>query len=102
RTARCGVVGLGYVGLPLAVELARAGFRTLGIDLDAREGDAINRGESSIQDVPTRDVAEFRQDNRLAATIDASLVGSLDTVNICVPTPLRKTKDPDLSYVVSA
>jgi UDP-N-acetyl-D-glucosamine dehydrogenase len=102
RTARCGVVGLGYVGLPLAVELARAGFRTLGIDLDARKVDAINRGESYIQDVPTRDVAEFRQGNRLAATIDASLVGSLDTVNICVPTPLRKTKDPDLSYVVSA
>jgi len=102
RTARCGVVGLGYVGLPLAVELARAGFRTLGIDLDARKVDAINRGESYIQDVPTRDVAEFRQGNRLAATIDASLVGSLDSVNICVPTPLRKTKDPDLSYVVSA
>ena len=102
RTARCGVVGLGYVGLPLAVELARAGFRTLGIDLDARKVDAINRGESYIQDVPTRDVAEFRQGNRLAATIDASLVASLDTVNICVPTPLRKTKDPDLSYVVSA
>jgi UDP-N-acetyl-D-glucosamine dehydrogenase len=102
RTARCGVVGLGYVGLPLAVELARAGFRTLGIDLDARKVDAINRGESYIQDVPTRDVAEFRQGNRLAATTDASLVGSLDSVNICVPTPLRKTKDPDLSYVVSA
>jgi len=102
RTARVGVVGLGYVGLPLAVELARAGFRTTGIDLDARKVDAINRGESYIQDVPTSDVAEFHKAGRLSASVDPSVVASLDTVNICVPTPLRKTKDPDLSYVVSA
>jgi UDP-N-acetyl-D-glucosamine dehydrogenase len=102
RTAHVGVVGLGYVGLPLAVELARAGFRTTGIDLDARKVDAINRGESYIQDVPTRDVAEFHKAGRLSATTDPAIVRSLDTVNICVPTPLRKTKDPDLSYVVSA
>ena len=102
RTARVGVVGLGYVGLPLAVELARAGFKTTGIDLDQRKVDAINRGESYIQDVPTKDVAEFHKAGRLSATSDPSIVASLDTVNICVPTPLRKTKDPDLSYVVSA
>ena len=102
RTARVGVVGLGYVGLPLAVELARAGFKTTGIDLDKRKVDAINRGESYIQDVPTSDVAEFHKAGRLSATADASIVSSLDTINICVPTPLRKTKDPDLSYVVSA
>jgi UDP-N-acetyl-D-glucosamine dehydrogenase len=100
RTARVGVVGLGYVGLPLAVELARAGFKTTGIDLDKRKVDAINRGESYIQDVPTADVAEFHKAGRLSATTDASVVASLDTINICVPTPLRKTKDPDLSYVV--
>src|SRR5438552_12100959 len=100
--ARVGVVGLGYVGLPLAVELARAGFRTTGIDLDRRKVDAINRGESYIQDVDTKDVAELHQAKRLEATIDASVVADLDTINICVPTPLRKTKDPDLSYVVSA
>jgi UDP-N-acetyl-D-glucosamine dehydrogenase len=102
RTARVGVVGLGYVGLPLAVELARAGFKTTGIDLDKRKVDAINRGESYIQDVPTSDVAEFHKAGRLSATADAAIVSSLDTINICVPTPLRKTKDPDLSYVVSA
>jgi UDP-N-acetyl-D-glucosamine dehydrogenase len=102
RTARVGVVGLGYVGLPLAVELARAGFRTTGIDLDRRKVDAINRGESYIQDVPTTDVAECRAAQRLDATADPAVVARLDTVNICVPTPLRKTKDPDLSYVVSA
>jgi len=102
RTARVGVVGLGYVGLPLAVELARAGFRTTGIDLDQRKVDAINRGESYIQDVPTSDVAEFHRAGRLSATTDAAAIAQLDTINICVPTPLRKTKDPDLSYVVSA
>src|SRR5262252_3663881 len=89
RTARVGVVGLGYVGLPLAVELARAGFRTSGIDRDPRKVDAINRGESYIQDVPTSDVAEFHKAGRLSATTDASIASSLDTINICVPTPLR-------------
>jgi UDP-N-acetyl-D-glucosamine dehydrogenase len=102
REARVGVVGLGYVGLPLAVEFARAGFRVTGIDLDARKVAAINEGRSYIQDVPTADVARFQQAGRLAATADPADVGLLDTINICVPTPLRKTKDPDLSYVVSA
>lgn len=102
RTATVGVVGLGYVGLPLAVELARAGFRTIGIDLDPRKADAINRGESYIQDVPTERVKELVAAGRLSATTDFSVVRTLDSVNICVPTPLRKTKDPDLSFVVSA
>jgi UDP-N-acetyl-D-glucosamine dehydrogenase len=102
RTAHVGVVGLGYVGLPLAVEFARAGFRTTGVDLDARKVGAINRGESYIQDVPTRDVAHFQRAGLLAATTDPAVVAEFDTVNICVPTPLRKTKDPDLSFVVSA
>jgi UDP-N-acetyl-D-glucosamine dehydrogenase len=102
RTAQVGVVGLGYVGLPLAVELARAGFRTTGIDLDARKVEAINRGESYIQDVAGHDVAEFQRAGRLSATTEAGTIGGLDTINICVPTPLRKTKDPDLSYVVAA
>ena len=102
RTARTGVIGLGYVGLPLAVELARAGFDTVGIDLDARKVDTINRGESYIPDVPTRDVAKFQADKKLSATADPAVIEHLDTINICVPTPLRKTRDPDLSYVVSA
>ena len=102
RTARAGVIGLGYVGLPLAVELARAGFTVVGIDRDGRKVSAINRGESYIQDVPTPHVATLQKEGRLSATADASIIGTLDTINICVPTPLRKTKDPDLSYVVSA
>ncbi|MCC7009008.1 MAG: nucleotide sugar dehydrogenase [Acidobacteria bacterium] len=102
RTAQVGVVGLGYVGLPLAVELARAGFRAVGIDLDQRKVDLINQGESYIQDVSTADVARFREAGRLSATTDRAVVQELDTLNICVPTPLNKTKDPDLSYVVSA
>src|SRR5689334_13092861 len=99
RTARVGVIGLGYVGLPLAIEFARAGFHVTGIDLDARKVDAINRGESYIQDVSERDVTTLRDNGRLKATTDASVIASLDTINICVPTPLRKTKDPDLSFV---
>ena len=71
RTARVGVVGLGYVGLPLAVEFARAGFHTTGIDLDARKVDAINRGESYIQDVATAEVAAFHKAGKLGATVDA-------------------------------
>jgi UDP-N-acetyl-D-glucosamine dehydrogenase len=102
REARAGVVGLGYVGLPLAVEFARAGLPTVGIDLDARKVDEINAGHSYIPDVPTEDVAALRQAGRLTATTDFAVVGDLDTINICVPTPLRKTKDPDMSYVVSA
>src|SRR5689334_9346951 len=102
RTARVGVVGLGYVGLPLAVEFARAGFVTTGIDLDARKVDAINEGASYIPDVPAAEVARLVADGRLTATCDFAIVKELDTVNICVPTPLRKTKDPDMSYIVSA
>ena len=102
RQARAGVVGLGYVGLPLAVELAHGGLRTVGIDLDARKVAAIQRGESYIPDVPSTDVAPLVAAGRLEATTDFRIVRDLDTVNICVPTPLRKTKDPDMSYIVSA
>src|SRR2546427_4289978 len=102
RRARTGVVGLGYVGLPLAVELAKAGFQTTGIDLDERKVQSINDGRSYIPDVPTADVQKLRAAGSLDATTDFSIVTSLDTINICVPTPLRKTKDPDMSYIVSA
>jgi UDP-N-acetyl-D-glucosamine dehydrogenase len=102
RTARVGVVGLGYVGLPLAVEFARAGFDTTGIDLDRRKVDAVSQGTSYIPDVPTTEVARLVADDMLRATTDFSCVAELDTINICVPTPLRKTKDPDMSYIVSA
>jgi len=102
RTARVGVVGLGYVGLPLAVEFARAGFETTGIDLDARKIDAIAQGTSYIPDVETAELARLVAEGRLRATSDFGAIATLDTANICVPTPLRKSKDPDMSYIVSA
>jgi UDP-N-acetyl-D-glucosamine dehydrogenase len=102
RRARTGVVGLGYVGLPLLVELAKAGFHGTGIDLDARKIQAIDEGRSYIPDVATADVLSLKRAGKLDATTDFSIVKELDTINICVPTPLRKTKDPDMSYIVSA
>src|SRR5688572_16823583 len=102
RSARTGVVGLGYVGLPLAVELAKAGFHATGIDLDARKVQSVNDGRSYIPDVPTADVQTLHAKGLLDATTDFAIVRELDTINICVPTPLRKTKDPDMSYIVSA
>ncbi|MCA1561227.1 MAG: nucleotide sugar dehydrogenase [Acidobacteria bacterium] len=102
RQARVGVIGLGYVGLPLLVELAGAGFDATGIDVDVRKVEAIGRGESYIADVAAADLSARVRDGRLRATSDFSVLRDLDTVNICVPTPLRKTKDPDLSYIVSA
>jgi UDP-N-acetyl-D-glucosamine dehydrogenase len=102
RRARAGVVGLGYVGLPLAVELAKAGFHTTGIDLDERKTRAIAEGRSYIPDVPSAEVQALGRAGKLDATTDFSIVRELDTINICVPTPLRKTKDPDMSYIVSA
>lgn len=102
RTARVGVVGLGYVGLPLAVEFGKAGFHVTGIDISASKVDQINQGISYIQDVPTSEVAELVASGHLTATTDFSAISHLDTVNIAVPTPLRKTKDPDMSFVVNA
>jgi UDP-N-acetyl-D-glucosamine dehydrogenase len=102
RQANVGVVGLGYVGLPLAVEFARSGLNTVGIDLDGRKVAAIERGQSYIPDVPASEIAPLVAAGSLRATTDFSFVKELDTVNICVPTPLRKTKDPDMSYIVSA
>jgi UDP-N-acetyl-D-glucosamine dehydrogenase len=102
RRARTAVIGLGYVGLPLAVEFGRAGFVTTGIDLDAAKVNAINDGRSYIDDVPAAQVAELRAARRLSASTDFDVLRELDTVNICVPTPLRKTKDPDLSFIVAS
>ena len=102
RNATTAVIGLGYVGLPLLVEFARAGFCALGIDLDRSKVEAVARGESYIPDVPGSDVRAAVDAGRLRATTDFSTLRGADTINICVPTPLRKTKDPDLSFVVSA
>jgi UDP-N-acetyl-D-glucosamine dehydrogenase len=102
RTARVGVVGLGYVGLPLAVEFAKAGFAVTGVDLDKTKAERLNSGDSYVQDVPGAVLAPLVAAGRLRATTDFAAVAGLDTINICVPTPLRKTKDPDMSYIVSA
>src|SRR5688500_2381346 len=102
KTARVGVVGLGYVGLPLAVEFAKAGFSVTGIDVQAGKVGALNNGDSYIQDVSQSDVNELVHAKKLRATQDFSVIRELDTINICVPTPLRKTKDPDMTYVVAA
>ena len=102
RQAVAGVVGLGYVGLPLAVELAQAGFDVVGIDLIESKVDAVNRGESYVQDIPTAVLKPLVKAGKLRATSDFGVVSKLDTVNIAVPTPLRKTKDPDMSYIVRA
>lgn len=102
RSARVGVIGLGYVGLPLVVEFGHAGFLSTGFEVDPRKADAINRGESYIPDVPTAQVAELVKADKLQATTDFSALKDQDIIIICVPTPLRKTKDPDVSYILAA
>jgi UDP-N-acetyl-D-glucosamine dehydrogenase len=102
RDAVLGVIGLGYVGLPLAIEMARSGYRVLGFDVNRRVVEGINGGESHIQDVPREVVAAYVDEGLLEATTDVLRLAECDAISICVPTPLSKTKDPDLSYVVSA
>src|SRR5271166_1876773 len=102
RTARVGVVGLGYVGLPLAVEFAKAGFTVTGIDINEEKARRVNAGDSYIGDISSETLAPLVQSGKLRATADFSAVLELDTINIAVPTPLRKTKDPDMSFIVSA
>ena len=102
RSARIGVIGLGYVGLPLAVEFARAGFTVIGYDVSDRVVKLINDGKSHIKDVPGSAVAALVKEGRLEATADPAILGTLDAISIAVPTPLAKTRDPDMSYVVSA
>ena len=99
---RAGVIGLGYVGLPLVVAFARAGVPAVGFDVDAERTGAIRRGESYIADVAAADVKAVVDAGLLAATTDFSALAEVDTINICVPTPLRKTRDPDLSYIIAA
>lgn len=102
KTAKVAVLGLGYVGLPLATVFAEAGFTVIGIDPIEEKVDRINRGESYIQDVPSSAVARLVEAGKLSATTDFSVCAQVDAVSICVPTPLRKTGDPDLSFIVSA
>jgi len=102
KQAKLGVIGLGYVGLPLAVEFARAGFSVIGYDVDQKRVGELMAGRSYIPDVPSDHLAEVVKDGRFVATTDPSRLGEADIIDICVPTPLRKTKDPDMTYVVQA
>ncbi len=102
RDAHVCVIGLGYVGLPLAVAFAEAGFRVTGLDVDGTKVDSINAGESYIPDIDTGRLRAQVDAGRLDATTDAEILATVDTVHICVPTPLGKTRDPDISYLVAA
>jgi UDP-N-acetyl-D-glucosamine dehydrogenase len=102
RSALIGIVGLGYVGLPLSMEFARVGFRVLGFDVSRPLVDALGQGRSHVQDVPSAEVAGFAKAGKFAATADLGRLSEPDVVSICVPTPLSKTKDPDVSYVLAA
>lgn len=102
RSAKVAVVGLGYVGLPLATSFGEAGFTVLGIDVDARRTALLNRGESDIADVAAEQVASLVKKGRFNATTDYSGIQQCDAIVICVPTPLRKNRDPDISYIVAA
>jgi UDP-N-acetyl-D-glucosamine dehydrogenase len=102
KQARFGVIGLGYVGLPLGLTLSEAGFDVTGIDIDTNRIAAINSGRSYITDISDEELQRATSGKRFRATSDLSAIAQLDAVSICVPTPLRKTKDPDMSYIVAA
>lgn len=102
KTARVAIIGLGYVGLPLAVEVARTGFSVLGVDTDAAKVASVNGGRPYIDDVDKVEFAELVKDERLVGATDYGMLGGADIVIICVPTPLTKSKEPDLSHVIAA
>lgn len=102
RSAKIAVVGMGYVGLPLAVEFASAGFDVIALDVDAKKVDLLNRGESYIDDVSSSDLKPLIDSAKLKATTDPEALREVDAISICVPTPLRNSKDPDMSYIIQA
>jgi UDP-N-acetyl-D-glucosamine dehydrogenase len=102
KKAVVGVIGLGYVGLPLIVEFCLKGYQSIGFEVDTKKAESINAGESYIVDVPSENVKKCLADGKLTATTDFSSLSKCDVIIICVPTPLRKTKDPDMSYIIAA
>ncbi len=102
KTAKIGILGMGYVGMPLAVVFAEKGYTVLGIDPDQRKVDAFNKGVSYIQDVPSETVDRLHKAGKLSMTADFAALAEMDAVSICVPTPLRQTGDPDMSFILSA
>lgn len=99
KSAKAGVIGLGYVGLPLAMTVAKAGFKVVGFDIDPAKITAIEAGRSYIEAVSDEVLASVRQDDGFVATSDFSRLAECDVIAICVPTPLTKYREPDLSYV---
>jgi UDP-N-acetyl-D-glucosamine dehydrogenase len=102
RSVHVGVIGLGYVGLPLAVRFAEVGFQVTGIDMDQQKVDQANQGQSYIPDIPSSSLRALIEADRVHFTCDYAALENIDAVSICVPTPLRKTHDPDISYIMSA
>jgi UDP-N-acetyl-D-glucosamine dehydrogenase len=102
RSARVAILGLGYVGLPLATIFAEAGYNVIGVEPDSSKVEKLDRGESYVQDVPSEQLSKLIQSGKLQATNDFSVLAEVDAVSICVPTPLRKTGDPDLSFILVA
>jgi UDP-N-acetyl-D-glucosamine dehydrogenase len=102
RNATAAVIGLGYVGLPLAMEITAAGFDVIGIDLDSSKIDILEQGRSYILDVSEKDIGDTIQSGKFKPTSDFSVLANADTVSICVPTPLSKSRDPDISFILSA
>ena len=98
----CGIIGLGYVGLPLAVQLARSGYRVLGFNVSADVVAGVNAGTSHIKDVESAELSALTKPGKIGATTDFSRLAECDAISVCVPTPLSKTRDPDVSYVVAA
>src|SRR3989344_6515375 len=102
KSARIGVIGLGYVGLPLAVAFARRGFKVAGVEVDARRAANLSKGRSYIEDVPSRELGALVRSGALTIDGTGAGIGKLDAILICVQTPLRKTKEPDISNILSA
>ena len=101
RSAHVSVIGLGYVGLPLAIGFAQAGYQVTGIDTDPNKVSGIQSGVSHVQDICDEELQQVVHSGHLRATQDFDVLAEMDSVSICVPTPLGKTKDPDISYIVS-
>ena len=102
QDAHIGVVGLGYVGLPLAVEFAKAGFNVSGIEIDENKVSSINNGENYISDIDDSLMIDLVKKGKLKATNDTSIISKLDAISICVPTPLSKVNEPDVSYIIKS
>ena len=102
RSAKVGVIGLGYVGLPLIIEMAKAGFLVTGLDIDRTKVESVNAGISYVPDVPSETLLSLVAEEKIKATQSLAAIENLDAISVCVPTPLRKSKDPDLSYIIAA